>query len=225
MLVHGANAVCGVPSRQAAKDHRSELALGLSFFLALGFAWTLVSRRGLSPARVVALLAAAAAIAAPGLRAVWMDRADAPLNAEASARQVATLVDELDAFATARSDCLEAVHNDCEECQPIVRFVLPVHTTCAHPRGRIDLRRDALATGCTVRGDTLECGTGDAEGSPAIASRAGTPLHDGAVSHVSANVGSRAAPGASPAVVSHVTTGVGSHGSSGVSSLGSNATM
>jgi hypothetical protein len=104
------------------------------------------------------LLLAAAAIAAPGLRAVWVDRADAPMHAAATAKQVATLVDEMDAFASARNECLEEVRNDCEECQPLVRFVLPVHAACTHPRGRIELRRGALETGCTVHGDTLECG-------------------------------------------------------------------
>jgi hypothetical protein len=159
LLVHGANAVCGVPSARDTMTRRSEIALGLSASLAVVFAYAIVQRRGLSPGRIAMLLVAAAAIAAPGLRAVWLDRADAPLHASATAKQVATLVDEMDAFASARDDCLQEVHNDCEECQPLVRFVLPTHAVCAHPHGRIDLRRNALATGCTVRGDTLECGS------------------------------------------------------------------
>ncbi len=158
LLIHGANAVCGVPA-VAVHDHRSEAALALSGSLAMAFAFVLVRRRGLSPGRVAMLLLAAAAIAAPGLRAVWMDRGDAPLHADASANEVATLVNEMDAFASARHECLQAVHNDCVECQPLVRFVLPVHTSCAHPQGRIELRRDALTSGCVVRGDTLECGS------------------------------------------------------------------
>jgi hypothetical protein len=162
LLVHGANAVCGVPPGHDARykaDHRSEASLALSVSLAFAFAVALVHRRGLSRTRIAVLLLAAAAIAAPGLRAVWMDRADAPLRADASAKEVSTLVDQMDAFASARDECLEDVHNDCEECQPLVRFVLPVHAACAHRRGRIELRRDALTTGCTVRGDTLECGS------------------------------------------------------------------
>jgi hypothetical protein len=105
------------------------------------------------------LLLAATAIAAPGLRSVWMDRGDAPLHARETSRQVMALVDQMDSFASERNECLQEVRNDCEECQPIVRFVLPVHTACAHPRGRIELRRDALSTGCVVQGDTLECGS------------------------------------------------------------------
>ncbi len=158
LLIDGANAVCGVPPLER-RDHRSEVALVLSGTLALAFGFTLVRRRGLSPARVAMLLLAAAAIATPGLRAVWMDRADAPLKADTSQREIATLVNEMDAFASARHDCLEEVRNDCLECQPIVRFVLPVRTSCAHPQGRIELRRNALASGCVVHGDTLECGS------------------------------------------------------------------
>jgi hypothetical protein len=158
VLVHGANAVCGVPAAHDARDHRSATALALSASLAVAFAYALVQRQGLSPRRVGILLLAAAAIAAPGLRAVWMDRADAPLHASETSKRVVALVDQMDSFAAARNECLEEVRNDCEECQPLVRFVLPVHSVCAHPRGRIELRRDALATGCVVEGDTLECG-------------------------------------------------------------------
>ena len=163
VLVDGANAVCGVRgAHEVARDQltrRSEVALGLSVSLALAFAYALIHRRGLSPRRIGILLLAAAAIAAPGLRAVWIDRADAPLNAAVTAKSVATLVDEMDAFAAARNECLQEVHNDCEACQPLVRFVIPTHAACAHPRGRIDLRPNALATGCIVRGDTLQCGS------------------------------------------------------------------
>jgi hypothetical protein len=163
VLVDGANAVCGVRGvHEAARDQvnrKSGVALGLSVTLAVAFAYALVHRRGLSPRRIAVLLLAAAAIAAPGLRAVWIDRADAPLNAAVTAKRVATLVDEMDAFAAARNECLQEVHNDCEACQPLVRFVLPTHAACAHPRGRIDLRPNALDTGCTVRGDTLQCGS------------------------------------------------------------------
>jgi hypothetical protein len=158
VLVHGANAVCGVPSKRDVRDHRPELALALSVSLALAFAYALVHRRGVSPMRVAVLLIAAAAIAAPGLRAVWMDRADAPLRAEVTAKRVATLVDQMDAFAAERNECLEEVHNDCEACQPLVRFVLPTRTACAHRSGRIELRPNALTTGCTLHGNTLECG-------------------------------------------------------------------
>jgi hypothetical protein len=158
VLVHGANAVCGVPAPHSARDDRSATALALSASLAVAFAYALVHRQGLSPKRIAILLLAAAAIAAPGLRAVWMDRADAPMHASETSKKVVALVDEMDTFAAARNECLQSVRNDCEECQPLVRFVLPVHTACAHPRGRIELRRDALATGCVVQGDTLECG-------------------------------------------------------------------
>jgi hypothetical protein len=158
VLVHGANAVCGVPAPRSIHGDRSAIAVALSVSLALAFAFALMHRRGLSPRRIAVLLLASAAIAAPGLRAVWMDRADAPLHASETSKKVVALVDQMDTFAAARSDCLQSVQNDCEECQPLVRFVLPVRTTCAHPRGRIELRRDALATGCVVLGDTLECG-------------------------------------------------------------------
>lgn len=165
VLVHGANAVCGVPASRDAHhadrgilDCRSGVALALSVSLALAFAYALVHRRGMTPPRIAVLLLAAAAMAAPGLRAVWVNRADAPMHAAATAKQVATLVDEMDAFASANNECLQEVRNDCEECQPIVRFVLPVHAVCSHPKGRIELRRNALETGCTVHGDTLECG-------------------------------------------------------------------
>jgi hypothetical protein len=104
------------------------------------------------------LLGAAILVATPGLRAVWLERGDAPLHADASAKKVTALVDQIDAFASARNDCLAEVHNDCEACQPLMRFALPQRTTCAHPRGRIDLRSDALSSGCAVHGDTLECG-------------------------------------------------------------------
>jgi hypothetical protein len=158
LLIDGANAVCGVPP-VAVHDHRSEAALALSGSLALAFGVVLVRRRGLSPARIGMLLLAAAAIAAPGLRAVWMDRADAPLRSDASSKEIATLVSEMDAFASARHECLAEIRNDCLECQPLVRFVLPVHTVCEHPAGRIELRPNALSSGCVVRGDTLECGS------------------------------------------------------------------
>jgi hypothetical protein len=141
------------------RDHRSQAALALSGTLALAFGFTLMRRRGLSPARIAMLLLAAVAIATPGLRAVWMDRADAPLRTDPSEKEIATLVSEMDAFASARHECLQEVRNDCLECQPIVRFVLPVRTSCAHPEGRIELRPNALASGCVVHGDTLECGS------------------------------------------------------------------
>src|SRR5580704_2391713 len=159
VLVHGANAVCGVPAPHYARDDRSTTALALSAVLAVAFAYALMHRQGLSPRRIAVLLLAAAAIAAPGLRAVWMDRADAPMHASETSKKVVALVDQMDTFASARNECLQEVRNDCEECQPLVRFVLPVHTACAHPRGRIELRRNALATGCVVLGDTLECGS------------------------------------------------------------------
>lgn len=159
VLVHGANAVCGVPAPHYARDDRSGIALALSASLAVAFAYALMHRRGLSPKRIAVLFLAAAGIAAPGLRAVWMDRADAPMRASETSKKVVALVDEMDTFASARNECLREVRNDCEECQPLVRFVLPVHTACAHPRGRIELRRNALATGCVVVGDTLECGS------------------------------------------------------------------
>jgi hypothetical protein len=158
VLVHGANAVCGVPEPHAAADHHTALALTLSLGVAIAFAYTLVRRRGLTARRVAVLVLVTAAIAAPGLRAVWLDRGDAPLRAQANAKQVASLVDAMDSFAADRDDCLEAVHNECVACQPLVRFVLPSRTSCAHPRGRIELGPDALDTGCTVRGETLECG-------------------------------------------------------------------
>jgi hypothetical protein len=162
LLLTGANAVCGVPAPRnaiATSTFRTEAALGLSVALGLAFAWALVQRRGLSPTRLGILLVAAILIATPGLRAVWLERGDAPLHADASAKKVATLVGEIDAFASARDDCLQEVRNDCLACQPLMRFALPVHTSCAHPRGRIELRPDALSSGCTVRGDTLECGS------------------------------------------------------------------
>jgi hypothetical protein len=140
-------------------DRRSEVALALSIALAVAFVFALLRRAHLSSARIAFFLIGTAALAAPGLWAVWIDRGDAPLHADANAKRVATLVDQMDAFASARNDCLVEVHNDCEACQPLVRFVLPVRAACAHPRGRIEIRPDALATGCTVRGDTLECGS------------------------------------------------------------------
>ena len=151
--------MCGVPAPHYARDDRSGIALALSASLAVAFAYALMHRRGLTPKRIAVLFLAAAAIAAPGLRAVWMDRADAPMRASETSKKVVALVDEMDTFASARNECLQEVRNDCEECQPLVRFVLPVHTACAHPRGRIELRRNALATGCVVLGDTLECGS------------------------------------------------------------------
>ena len=157
--MHGANAVCGVPAPREVTGFRHEAALGLSVSLGLACAWALMQRRGLSPVRAGILLLAAVLIATPGLRAVWLERADAPLHAEASAEKVATLVGAIDAFASARNACLEEVHNECVACQPLVRFILPARTSCAHPRGRIELRADALSSGCVVRGDTLECGS------------------------------------------------------------------
>jgi hypothetical protein len=159
VLVNGANAVCGVPAAHDARDHRTATALALSASLAVAFAYALLHRQGLSPKRIAILLLAATAIAAPGLRAVWMDRADAPMHATETSKRVVALVDEMDTFASARNECLQEVRNNCVECQPLVRFVLPVRTTCAHPRGRIDLRPNALETGCVVEGDTLECGS------------------------------------------------------------------
>jgi len=159
LLVHGANAVCGVPEVAEGASFRTKAALGLSVALGLAFAWALIQRRGVSPARMAVLLVAAVLIATPGLRAVWLERADAPLHGDASAKKVSTLVGEIDAFASARSDCLQEVHNNCVACQPLMRFALPVRTTCAHPRGRIELRSDALSGGCVVHGDTLECGS------------------------------------------------------------------
>ena len=159
LLVHGANAVCGVPTTHDVRSYRSAVALGLSASLAIAFAYVLMHRQGLSPRRIALLLVAAAVIAAPGLRAVLMDRADAPMHAGETSKQVVALVDQMDSFAAQRNECLKEVRNDCEECQPLVRFVLPVHTACAHPQGRIELRRDALSTGCVVQGDTLECGS------------------------------------------------------------------
>lgn len=159
VLVHGANAVCGVPAPHDARSDRSTIALAMSASLAIAFAYALMHRQGLSAKRIGVLLIAAAAIAAPGLRAVWMDRADAPLHARETSKQVVALVDQMDTFAAQRNECLQEVRNACEECQPLVRFVLPIHTACAHPRGRIDLRRNALSTGCVVQGDTLECGS------------------------------------------------------------------
>jgi hypothetical protein len=158
LLIHGANAVCGVPVRPV-HDRRSEAALALSGALALAFGFALVRRRGLSPTRVGILLLAACAVAGPGLRAVLVDRADAPLREARSTQEITTLVSAMDAFASARHDCIQEVRNDCLECQPMVRFVLPDHASCAHPRGRIELRRNALAAGCVVHGDTLECGS------------------------------------------------------------------
>ncbi|HEX3772727.1 MAG TPA: hypothetical protein VHV30_17730 [Polyangiaceae bacterium] len=162
LLVDGANAVCGVrDAGEAARAStlRAKAALGLSVALGIAFAWALVQRRGVSPVRMAVLLVAAALIAMPGLRAVWVDRGDAPLKAEVPAKKVTALVSQIDAFASARNDCLQEVRNDCVACQPLVRFALPVHTSCAHPRGRIELRSDALSSGCVVHGDTLECGS------------------------------------------------------------------
>ena len=159
VLVHGANAVCGVPAAHDVAGIASGAALALSGSLALAFAYALAQRRRPSSTRMAMLLLAAAAIAAPGLRAVWMDRADAPLRADDTSKRVTALVDEMDDFASKRNECLQEVRNDCEACQPLVRFVLPLHTACAHPQGRIELWRNALTTGCVVRGDTLECGT------------------------------------------------------------------
>jgi hypothetical protein len=147
-----------VPAKEV-RDRRSQTALVLSGVLALAFAFALMRRGGLSSRRIAILLVAACAVSAPGFRAVLVDRADAPLHADGSAKEIDTLVSEMDAFAAARHDCIQEVHNDCLECQPMVRFVLPVQSSCAHPRGRIELRRNALATGCVVRGDTLECGS------------------------------------------------------------------
>ena len=157
--MHGANAVCGVPAAHDVAGIASGAALALSGSLALAFAYALAQRRRPSSTRMAMLLLAAAAIAAPGLRAVSMDRADAPLRADDTSKRVTALVDEMDDFASKRNECLQEVRNDCEACQPLVRFVLPLHTACAHPQGRIELWRNALTTGCVVRGDTLECGT------------------------------------------------------------------
>jgi hypothetical protein len=162
LLLDGANAVCGVrDTGEAARTStfRAKAALGLSVALGVAFAWALLQRRGVSPTRIAVLLVAAVLIAMPGLRAVWIDRGDAPLRAEVPAKKVTALVSQIDAFASARDECLQEVRNDCVACQPLMRFALPVHTTCAHPRGRIELRRDALSSGCVLHGDTLECGS------------------------------------------------------------------
>jgi hypothetical protein len=159
LLLHGANAVCGVPEVAEGASFRTKAALGLSVALGLAFGWALIQRRGVSPTRMAILLVAGVLVATPGLRAVWLERGDAPLRADTSTKKVSTLVNEIDAFASARNECLEEVHNDCVACQPLMRFALPMHTTCTHPRGRIELRSDALSSGCVVRGDTLECGS------------------------------------------------------------------
>lgn len=163
LVVSGANAVCGV-GRASGPDGADRpyamLALdgALTVALTVGCALALARRGGLSRGRVALLLLGVAAVAAPGARAVWLDRADAPLRAGENAAKMTNLVGELTSFAQAHDGCLEEVHNDCVACQPVLRFVLPTRTVCMHRTGRIDLRGDALTAGCVLRGDALECG-------------------------------------------------------------------
>jgi hypothetical protein len=157
VIVRGANAVCGI--KDAGVPVRVSTSIVLGAGLGLACALALARRRGLGRAWIAALVFAAIAVAAPGARAVLMQRPDAPLRAPASGAEIQRFIDDLSAYAAAHDSCLAEVRNDdCLECQPVLRFVLPARTPCPHPSGRIILGPDAVARGCAVRGDALECG-------------------------------------------------------------------
>ena len=52
VLIHGANAVCGVPAPRSLHGDRSAIALVLSVSLALAFAYALIHRQALTPSLI-----------------------------------------------------------------------------------------------------------------------------------------------------------------------------
>jgi hypothetical protein len=132
--------------------------------LALFAAFAILCAVALSGARLrrslgIALGCAAAFAASAGWWMVLAVRADAPPYAAATAAHIEDLVDRLDAFAWARHECVETVHNTCVACEPLLRFALPMHVSCAHAHGRVELRKGALSGACTQHGDALDCGS------------------------------------------------------------------
>jgi hypothetical protein len=162
LVVGGANDVCGPPGTASPGLHAASLAFGA--VVGVVFALALVGRVRVTRGRAAALVLAAALIAAPGARALLVDRADSPLHADATATAIATLLGDIDSYAAGHHGCVAEIHDDCVACQPLFRFVLPQRAPCAPGAGRIDVAKGVFASSsphgqpCSLHGDALECG-------------------------------------------------------------------
>lgn len=164
LVIGGANDVCGPPGTAAPAFRAGTLVLAAS--LAIAVALTMTRRSGVSRAGLGVLLLGAAVVAAPGARALLVDRADAPLRVGATASTVANLLGDLDGYVSEHHGCVAEIHDDCLACQPLLRFVVPRRVACARRDGRIDLAADTLASAlpspasrpCAVEQGALECG-------------------------------------------------------------------
>jgi hypothetical protein len=161
VVIHGTNAVCA-PTR-AADAAMSGNGASLALHGALAAAACVgLAVRAPRVARVARglVLAAAVALAAPGLAALLTRRADAPGRIDATATRAATLTHALEHFAATHDGCVTVSRNDCTACDPFLRYVSPDRGRCARAAARVVLARDALATArCTETADALRCGT------------------------------------------------------------------
>ena len=171
VVLDGGSGVCH-GNRMEAGDPLGVGALGVLALAVVSLAW-LTGRGGLARARHVALAATLVLAALPGALSLVLVRADRPRNARRAAREVAALDDAVRDFGRAHG-CAEVVASECTACGAIVELAL-VDLRCEAP-APIELRGDAIASGCAEEGGRLVCGVmprsaiwprGDSGGGPA----------------------------------------------------------
>lgn len=158
-VIDGANRVCMLG--QAGDALRAAvLILGL---LCLG-AFVLAAKRptlGAKLLSIVTTLVLAALL--PGLAALLLVRADAPLRASRTADVVR---DRLSLYRAAAAGlaCVDLIKNECIACQPLAQLTFracePPPKGSAAPRGRAQFGEMAFTTPvCQRHGDAVSCGT------------------------------------------------------------------
>lgn len=153
VVLDGANGVCH-GSRMEAGDALGVGALGVAMLALASLVW-FTGRGGLARARHVALALTLILAALPGAYSIALVRADRPRNVRRAGREVAALHDAVRAFGRAHG-CAEVAVSECTACGEIVRLAL-AELRCDAP-APIELRGDALASGCAEESGRLVCG-------------------------------------------------------------------
>ncbi len=165
VVVDGANGICH-GNRMNAGEPLGVGPLGVLLLALVSLAW-LTGRGGLARARHAALAATLVLGALPGAMSLVFVRADRPRNVRRAGREVAALHDAVRAFAEEHG-CAEVVESECTACAAIVRLAL-VDLRCEAP-APIELRGDAIVSGCAEEEGRLVCGVLDFSGlAPAVA--------------------------------------------------------
>ena len=152
VLVDGASGVCH-GNRMNAGEPLGLVELGVLVLALVAAVWVL--RAGAPRVRRIALVATLVFGALPGFTSVLFVRADRPRNIRRAGREVTALHDAIRDYAGAHG-CAEVVRSECTACEAIADLAL-AGLRCEAP-APIELRGDAISSGCAEEEGHLVCG-------------------------------------------------------------------